>query len=65
MKKDSRYWIEVPGVHMTLKEMTAHFGKRCKEFEPGCGCCEGWKQWDQDNKVTLLIDRPTLLGLTD
>ena len=24
-----------------------YWGKRCKEYEEGCGCCEAWKQFDK------------------
>lgn len=26
--------------------LTAHWGERCAENEPGCPCCDAWAQYD-------------------
>lgn len=53
-------WIEVT-VPVTKAELTSHFGKKCKHYAKGCGCCEAWKQWEKTGKVTCLIERAELL----
>lgn len=35
-----------------LKEaVTAHYGERCKDDEPGCPCCDAWRQYDALTKA--------------
>jgi hypothetical protein len=32
--------------NLVEEAVTEYFGERCPEYEPGCACCEGWKQYD-------------------
>lgn len=33
--------------NLVEEAVTEYFGERCPEYEPGCACCEGWKQYDK------------------
>lgn len=35
--------------------MEAHYGSRCKEYEPGCTCCEAWRLWDAYKEFRIPI----------
>jgi hypothetical protein len=50
-------------VYLTAIEVEAYYGKRCKEYEPLCGCCEAWIEWNKTGKVTLMLSRDEVLGL--
>lgn len=50
-------------VYLTAREVEAYFGKRCKEYEPLCGCCEAWLEWNKTGKVTLTLERDEVLKL--
>lgn len=54
------YWMTVP-VPMTRKQVRKYLGKRCNIYEKGCGCCDGWKAWEQTGELPVLIDRATLI----
>lgn len=32
--------------------MSELWGEQCYEFEPGCPCCEAWRQFDLSGEVT-------------
>lgn len=32
--------------HRLERFLRQGYGKRCKDYEPGCACCEAWKAFD-------------------
>lgn len=30
-----------------------YYGRRCPEYERGCGCCEAWKAYDRFKKKVM------------
>jgi hypothetical protein len=50
-------------VYLTAREVEQYYGKRCKEYEPLCGCCEAWLEWNRTGKVTLMLGRDEVLSL--
>jgi hypothetical protein len=46
---------------MTAYEVEKHFGKMCKEYEPLCGCCAAWLEWNRTGRVTLTVEREDVL----
>jgi len=47
---------------MTYNEVLNYFGKQCEEFNPQCGCCRAWVQWNTTGqKVTISLDRDVVL----
>ena len=55
-------WIEVT-LPMTSNEMTKYFGKQCEDYEPLCGCCSGWMEWQKTGKATVLLERKEIIKL--
>lgn len=35
-----------PRTNYIAEAITEAFGERCPDYEPGCHCCEAWKQYD-------------------
>lgn len=51
-------------VYMTAHEVEEFFGRQCEDFDPGCGTCKAWLEWNETGKVTLdWIERDDLLKL--
>lgn len=36
--------------------ITAHWGERCPEKEPGCPCCDAWSQYDVLKNTAILYE---------
>jgi len=53
-------WADVE-VYMTAHEVEAYFGPRCEDYEPLCGCCDAWLQWQRTGKVKITITREEAL----
>lgn len=53
-------WAQV-NLYMTAYEVEKHFGKMCKEYEPLCGCCAAWLEWNRTGRVTLTVEREDVL----
>lgn len=51
-EKEVEYWecktcFEEASHECWLEEMTEKlFGKKCREYEPGCACCQAWNVYD-------------------
>lgn len=57
-------WVNVT-LPMTSEEMTKYFGKQCDEYEPLCGCCSGWMEWQKTGKATVMLERKDIIKLLD
>lgn len=33
-------------LNLIAEAITEAFGERCPDYEPGCFCCDAWKQYD-------------------
>lgn len=56
-------WVRAE-VYMTAHEVEEFFGPQCDEYEPYCGCCKAWLEWNETGKVTVTwIERHELLKL--
>jgi hypothetical protein len=58
----TKKWITVRDVHVTKRELIAHFGEKCSDYDRRCCVCQAWRQWEKTKRVDILIDRPTLLA---
>src|SRR3989344_7899862 len=43
-KAQHHYWLE-----QTIENL---YGKRCKDFEKNCGCCQAWNVYDTINELS-------------
>jgi hypothetical protein len=57
-------WVEVT-LPLTYDEMNKYFGERCKDYEPLCGCCSGWMEWQKTGKATVTLERSEIVKLLD
>lgn len=55
-------WADLE-VYLTAPEVESCYGPRCKDFEPGCACCEAWLQWNKTGKVSITVSRDEALKL--
>lgn len=53
-------WLQVK-VPVTKKEMDSFVGERCPDYVAGCATCDGWKEFDTDQTVTMLVERNALV----
>jgi hypothetical protein len=58
----SAKWVDAQ-VHLTQDEMMEYFGDVCEEFDPYCGCCKGWLEWNSTGKATISLERDKLAKL--
>jgi len=59
----SLFWVDVT-IAMTHQEVENYFGPKCKEYEPTCGCCKAWVEWQtQQQKVTVSLERNNIIKL--
>lgn len=50
-------------LHLTADEMEKYFGPRCEEFDPYCGNCTAWLEWNSNGKTSILFDRDKFVKL--
>jgi len=48
-------------VPMAAFEVEEIFGKMCEEYEPLCGCCSAWLEWNKTGKVTVTLERNEII----
>ncbi len=44
-------------VYLTADEMEDYFGPVCEEFNPYCGNCKAWLEWNSTGKTTVSFER--------
>lgn len=50
-------------VHLTYDEMIEYFGEACEEFNPYCGNCKGWLEWNGTGQATVSFERDKFVKL--
>jgi hypothetical protein len=50
-------------VHLTSDEMEEYFGTVCEEFNPYCGNCKAWLEWNGTGKATVSFERDKFVKL--
>ena len=50
-------------LYLTYDEVEKYYGKECEEYEPLCGCCKAWVEWQQKGKVTVMFEREKFVKL--
>lgn len=50
-------------LYLTSDEMEEYFGPACEEFEPYCGNCKAWLEWNSTGKTTISFERDKFVNL--
>jgi len=53
-------WLRVL-VPVTKAETKRILGDPCVSYEEGCAVCEGWKSYNDNGWITILLDRDELI----
>lgn len=49
---------------MTYNEVLSYFGPPCEEYEPLCGCCRAWVEWQTSGqRVTITLERDEVIKM--
>jgi hypothetical protein len=60
MKKEMPDWIKVR-LPVTKAETKRILGNPCDSYEEGCAVCDGWKSYNDNGWITILLDRDELV----
>ena len=52
-------WLKVK-IKPDEKFMKKYVGKKCKVYQKGCPCCDGWKEYETTGHLTTLVDNAQL-----
>ena len=54
-------WVDIR-VPLTYPQMREYFGRKCRTYFKGCGCCDGWKEWEKDGWVRCDVETGMLVN---
>lgn len=55
-------WVGVC-IKPTKKFVRQYVGKKCKTYQKGCACCDGWKEFEATGFLTTIVDNERLCKL--